>query len=1741
MVSITGHEIVEKLYESQNSTVYRARRKEDAQAVILKVLGSEYPTPEQVARFRREFEITRNLDHDGAIQAFSLLKSGNQPVIALEDFGGESLIRVLLARKIETREFLSLAIRVTELLASIHRRNIIHKDINPSNIVWNQTSDEVKLIDYGISTTLSKESPEVRNPEVLEGTLAYMSPEQTGRMNRAMDYRTDLYSLGVTFFRMLSGRLPFESDDPMELVHCHIARVAPELRELAPEVPPVICSIVSKLMSKTAEDRYQSAVGLRVDLERCLEQLDENGVIEDFAIGQRDASDRFQIPQKLYGREQEVRTLLDAFGRVSQGATEMMLVTGFSGAGKSALVHEIQKPLVESRGYFIHGKFDQLNRSKPYASLIQAFQELVRQLLTESEKQVTVWREKILEGLRSNGQIIIDVIPEVELIIGPQEAVPELPPVESQNRFHLVFQTFVETFAGRDHPLALFLDDLQWADLPSLKLIEQIMTDPSMKFMFLIGAYRSNEVGEAHPVHLTLGKIREAGTVISTVELQPLSQEYVRQLVCETLKQDSEATRPMADLCYERTGGNPFFLNQFLTALYEDRLIEFDAERICWRWDIDVIHRRGMTDNVIDLMTEKLKRLSNETQSVLKLAACIGNVFDLGTLSVVYEQDKARTADGLWEALQEGLVIPVDNSFKFVLDLEPHQVLYRFLHDRVQQAAYTLIQPAQVAALHLRIGRLLLERSARDHNEQEKIFDIVGHLNQGREMIDSPDERERLAELNLIAGKKAKFSAAYALAYQYLSTGVELLGEGSWKDNYVLTLNLMTEAAEAAYLSADFGAMEGLAEAVLKNAKTLLHRLRVHEIRIQALTARNQPGEAIHTALLVLKPLGVSFPERPGQLNILIELVKTKFALRGRKAATLDELPEMTDQYKLGAMRILASVAVAAYTIRPELFVLTAFKQIQLSLKYGNTSLSSFGYATYGFILCGVTGEIDQGYEFGRLAIRILDRFNARELYARTLLAVNSLGRHWKDHYRESLDPSLEGYQRGLETGDLEYASYNAVMYCYISWLMGRELAGVSEDIGKYRAVVVQFRQQTPLYWHSIVQQTVENITADGPLSSELIGEFYDETSSEAVHVEVKDYTTLFTLYFNKMLLAYLAGDYRTAFQQSQKANAVKDGAVATPMIVPYYYYYSLVLLAMLRSGVNEFSRGKTLRKVRGNQRKLKRWASFAPQNNLHKWHLVQAELDSMRGKDSSAMSHYRLAASMAKTHDYLNDEAVANELIGRFYEGRGEHKIARLFIEESVYYYRKWGAQAKINQLESIYSFLGPRGPAEQVTTSTFGQTTSGTSSEHQGRLDITTVMKGSLAISGEIVLEKLLSRLIRIVIENAGAERGYLIMETDGELCVQAEGSAQSAGAKVDQRTPLESLATSIIYYVVRTREDVVLDDAGYDARFNKDPSVRRNRTKSVLCTPIVQAGRLLGVLYLENNLTTGAFTENRVQVLRLLAAQAAVSLGNALLYENLELQVQDRTKELNATLDTIKQDLATAQKIQASIMPQGDEIGGVRFHAKYLPMAEVGGDFYDVTEIAEGVIRVIVADATGHGIQAALMTMAIKGAYENFKTASANPSDLLFELNNDFNRKYYSLNSYFTAIIVDIDLNQGRLTYASAGHPDQVLITEEGIRYLPHTGSMIGILPDLPYKSASMPFSPADRLLLFTDGVFEQFNEQIEEYGEERLMRRITELQGESASLIIEQILDDVENFLEETPPQDDIVMLGIESNR
>jgi predicted ATPase/tRNA A-37 threonylcarbamoyl transferase component Bud32 len=970
MMKFPGYQILAQIYESANSAVYRARREQDDGAVILKVLKEDYPTPAELTRYKQEYEITRNLDVEGTVKTYGLEPYQRTLVIILEDFGAFSF-RQLLDSHIESNsnfslpEFLKIAIKITEILGQIHSSNIIHKDINPSNIVFNPETGILKIIDFGISTQLSRENPTLKNPNVLEGTLAYMSPEQTGRMNRSLDYRTDFYSLGVTFYELLTGKLPFESADALSLVHCHLAKVPVSPREINSEIPKAVSDIVMKLMAKTAEERYQSAWGLKTDLENCLSQLQKTGNISCFWLASNDISDKFQIPQKLYGREAEIETLLTAFERVAAGGgrspqppllrgtsenlpgeentaassgyergIEMMLVAGYSGIGKSSLVAEIHKPNTRLRGYFTEGKFDQFQRNIPYSAIVSAFKGLVRQLLSENSSQLAQWREKLLAALGANGQVIIDVIPEVELIVGKQPPVPELGPTESQNRFNLIFGQFIRAFCTKEHPLVIFLDDLQWADSATLKLIELMMTDNETQYLFLIGAYRDNEVNPAHPLMMTLEGLRNRGATINFITLAPLELEHISRLIADTLHSNTDAVKPLAKLVKRKTGGNPFFANQFLKTLHAEKLITFDFQRHVFVWDISNIEAQDITDNVVDLMIGNLKKLPESTQQVLRLAACVGASFDLTTISIVCEKSKEAVFPDLVTAIQSGLILPTSE-----LDTQLLIQDYKFLHDRVQQAGYALIDEAQKTAVHLQIGRLLLQNTD-PKALSEEIFEIVDHLNLGVELVTDRAERDEIAKLNLMAGKKAKAATAYVAAVDYLNTGLNLLNVDSWQSNYDLTLALHEEAAEAAYLNGDFPKMEQLAEEVLNRAKTVLDKVKVYDVKIQAAGAQSKIKEGIQISLIALTQLGISLPEDPSQWDVQRKLKKTASLVADRDIEDLINLPLMIEPDKQAALLIFSSIAASALASAPALFILMMCEQVNLSIKYGNSRWS---------------------------------------------------------------------------------------------------------------------------------------------------------------------------------------------------------------------------------------------------------------------------------------------------------------------------------------------------------------------------------------------------------------------------------------------------------------------------------------------------------------------------------------------------------------------------------------------------------------------------------------------------------------------------------------------------------------------------------------------------------------------------------------------------------------------------------
>lgn len=1551
MIKFPGFTVITQIHESANSLVYRGLRQFDQQPIILKLLKEDYPTPSQLIHYRQEYETLRTLNLEGVVKVYDLQNYQNTLVMLLEDFGGESLKIWLSQKPFFLSEFLPIALQITQSLGQIHHHQIIHKDINPSNLVFNPQTGQVKLIDFGISTVLPRENPSLTSPQLLEGTLAYISPEQTGRMNRSLDYRTDFYSLGVTFYELLTHQLPFQTEDALELVHCHIAKQPVPPHILAPDIPQVVSNIVMKLMAKTAEERYQSAWGIHRDLAECWHQLQHTGKISTFLLASADISSRFQIPQKLYGREREVEVLLQAFERVATGEIEvgkeksaalvsqvspekspieMMLVAGYSGIGKSVLVQELYKPITQRRGYFIRGKFDPFQRNVPYSAVIQALTELVRQLLAESDAELQRWRDKLLQALGANGQVIIDVIPEVELIVGSQSAVPELPATEAQNRFNLVFQNFIRVFVSPLHPLVIFLDDLQWADRASLKLMELLMIS-SEAGLFLIGAYRDNEVSAAHPLRLTLQEIKDNGAIVNEILLKPLGLPTVNQLISDTLNCPRKSTWSLAELVLAKTEGNPFFMNEFLKSLYTENLLNFIPPQSTldeggWQWDLEQIQARKITDNVVELMADKIQRLPESTQEFLKLAACIGNQFDLKTLAVVSEKSQKETATNLHPAVTEGLIFPTSDAYEAIRSWEQQEVkgetsntqslisssqflipvTYKFVHDRIQQAVYSLISDELGGRhcrirIHRQIGQLLLQNIPA-HQREEKIFDIVNQLNLAVELISHQSERDELAQLNLTAGKKAKASIAYEPAFKYLSFGIELLnppqsplnkgvseGNSSWQRQYNLTLELYVEAAEAAYLSTNFELMEKLVEVVLQHAKTLIDKVKVYEIKIQFFIAQNHLLEAIKIGIETLNILGIQFPQKPTMLNIILGLIKTKLTLLGKPIKDLTDLPDMTDPIPLAAMRLMWSISFAAYLAVPELGPLLAFKMVNLSVKYGNASESASGYAGYGTILCGVIGDINSGYQWGQLALSLLDKFNAKKLKAKTFLVVNDLIRHWKEHLRETLPALMDSYESGIETGDLEFAALSVNAYVYHAYFIGKELSGLEQEMAIYSEVVDKLKQETILYLLRMWRQTVLILLGRSEYQCRLIGEVYDEEKMLPLHQEANDKTAIFILYFNKLVLCYLFGEYQEAVKNAAITEKYLDGGLGVVTVPLFHFYDSLALLAIYPSSKTSVQK-RILRKVRANQKKMKKWAHYAPANFLHKFYLVEAERCRVLGQEAKAIECYDYSIAGANENDYIQEKALAYELAAKFYLSKGKDLISRAYIQESRYCYLKWGATRKVMHLEATYPQLLVATKSGIKDAKSISKSTRSRSGES---LDLATVMKATQAISGEIVLDKLLESLMNILIENAGAQKGFLILETKGKLRIEASGEVESGKITVLQSIPIDSvegynqtplLSSTLINYVARTQESVVLNDASREGQFINDSYIQTHQPKSVLCTPLINQGKLSGIVYLENNLAIGAFTPERIEMLSMLSAQAAISIENAHLYSNM-----------------------------------------------------------------------------------------------------------------------------------------------------------------------------------------------------------------------------------------------------------------
>lgn len=1394
--------------------------------------------------------------------------------------------------------FLPVAIGISAALGELHRQNIVHQNISPHTILITPQTGAVTIADLSSAARMACRHATPGTRETPETALAYISPEQTGRMNRVVDHRTDLYSLGVVFYELLTGVLPFEPKDPLEWVHCHIARSPRPPAEVVPDIPIILSDIVMKLLAKAPEERYQTAFGLQHDLGICLALCDVKHVTEPFVLGEADIPERLLISQKLYGRESEIDALAKDFERVLEsGAAEIVLIGGYSGIGKTSLVREVCKPIARERGFFISGKFDQYKRNVPYSTIAEAFRELIQQILTESEERVSRWKEELLGALGSDGQLIAEVIPQVEVIIGKQPPVPELPSADAQNRFNAVFRRFVGVFTKPAVPLVVFLDDLQWVDSASLRLIDDIMTSPDTRHLLLIGAYRDNEVGPVHPLMAALDNIRKSRAIVRTITLAPLSFDNLCHLIGDTLRADFTQTEPLARLVHEKTAGNPFFVTQFLITLDREGLVEFDRTDRRWTWDVARIQAKGFADNVVDLMLAKLSRLSGITRRELPLAACIGNTFDLRTLSAISNISEAECREALWETLAEGLVACLTDT------------MYTFLHDRVSQVAYSLVPEEDRPDVHLRIGRLLLDGTPPESLE-EKIFDIVHQLNLGAALISDHTERHRTAELNLIAARKAKASTAYAFALDYLTFGARFLDENGWKRTYDFAFDYYKELAVVHYLNGNFTESKQCIDLLLDKARSDTEKADLYNILIVQYTLMAEYGEALECGKTALGLVDVDLPEGDFPNELAAGLAKTWRILGERRVASLVNEPEMSDPKKRVAVELLANMLVPARYTNITLFALLTLVMVNLSLEFGPVPKSTVGYSAFGMFLGSKLNKYRLGHAFGLLALGISERFGDRAQKCQASFVLGNYLNHWVRHLKWADGINDDGYQAGFAAGELQWTGYILAYKLFHPFYRGEPLDLILKEIPG----LLVYTQTTKNQWATdtliglrLALSALHRHDGKPPSHMDEPGSGSERTHDERYVEECRARRSSGAIARYAILKAqvhYLYGEIVEAYKAVLLAEELL-GFISNAISVAEHNFYHSLILAALCDAASEQERMEYLDKIRANQEQLKIWVDHCKENFAHHYLLVSAELARMRGEDLDAMLLYEQAIQSAREHEFIQNEALACELAARFYRQRGFQRIAETFLRDARSGYVRWRANGKVKQLDEQEPWLAE----EERTASARGIVA------QVCELDAIAVVKASQAISGEIVLSDLLETLMRTVLENAGAQKGCLIFAHGDEVSVEAEAKVEGQEITVRQRPSSETasvLPLSIVNYVKRTREKVILYNASDENMFSSDAYIPTNRTVSALCVPILRQAKLIGLLYLENNLAKGAFTADRVAILELLAAQAAISLDNARLYLDLQRENADRRRAEQALRESEAKYRATFENI-------------------------------------------------------------------------------------------------------------------------------------------------------------------------------------------------------------------------------------
>ncbi|MCG6911700.1 MAG: sigma 54-interacting transcriptional regulator [Deltaproteobacteria bacterium] len=1489
MISISGYQIEQELFRNARWVYYRATNNDTNEDVIVKSHLSNNPVLKELSQLDHEYNVLKGLKIPGVLQPVDKVEFTSGIALIFEVINAVPLDELLRKERLNVAEALQIALSLVAVIENLHRHNIIHKDIQPENIFIGPDKKEAWVGDCSVCSLLPKEAPNIQSFSSIDGNLAYISPEQTGRMNRPVDYRTDYYALGATLYEMLTGTVPFKLEDPLELVHSHLAKQPLPPNQIDRKIPNVVSEIVLKLLSKNAEERYQSAAGMRLDLENCIRQLNDTGFAERFTLGENDRPEKFQISQKLYGRDSELEILLRCFNGVTQGAFEFLTVAGYAGIGKTSLVRELYKPVTREKGYFITGKFDEFHKNIPYSALVSAFQELIGQILTENDDRLEQWQTRIHDALGDDSRVITEIIPDVEKLIGLQASIKPLGGDETQRRFNRIFLKFINVFCSANHPLVIFLDDLQWIDPASLELIDLMMNSGKLQYLLLIGAYRDNEVTNVHPLMMVLTTYGDKKNVYHNISLSPLQRHSVSEMIADSMKSNPKTIQPLANTVFTKTHGNPFFVNQFLTMLHQKKIIRKHGGGKSWEWDSAKIGSLDITDNVIDLLIYRLRHLPPESQNALCMAACIGFKFDLKTLSLITGGFPHQTNTKLKPAIQQEMIVSttVDNGSIYlpVYDSQKN-TWFRFQHDRIQQAAYSLVNTTEKKSIHLAIGKILLESMPVERIEEE-VFDILSHLNFAPENIEKFDERMQLAELNLTAGLKAILTAAFEPAYRYLKMGLDLLPDGAWNDQYDLSLKLHKACIEAARLTGRFAEVEDLFRVVCRKSVAPLDTAGAYRSRIRAFMMQNMLSDAYNTAHEILNTLGEELPGAPSKEEIATVIEETTSLLGERPVEELLVLPRMNNPTKLMAMDIMSEVVSAVFIGVPSLFPHLICKQVRLSYIYGNTAASAFAYAAMGAILCRLFNDIEKGYRFGKLAVSLIRQLDAEEAKAKVLHAISGYINHWKEPIEKTMEMAMDGYRVAMKTGDFEFAGYNAYSFNKHALVSGFSLEKTEKNMTQFSAAIKHYKQETPFRFNAIFHQTALNLMGKSDDPVVLSGAAYDEHNMLSIHEEANDRLAIIYFRFCKLMLCTYFGRFPEGIHHADLLECELDGLPGGPMAYSLFYYFDALVRMALFDNYTEQEQQECLAKIIGNQKKMKLWSKHAPENYAQKYHLVEGELCRIQGLQDRAIYHYDQAISLSQKSAYKNDEALAYELSAKYWVSLGRQQFAKPFIRNAYKCYVRWGALSKTNQLhESFPAYLGDNDVGEYGHPKSSGPSDPFIEDPKTSGLDMATIIKATRAISSELVLDNLLVALMRHCIENAGAENGTLLLMEGGEPKIAVQGDVEGTERLFNPFIALDQgqrISKAIVNYTVRSTKPVVLNNACKRGMFTQDSYITGRKVRSVLCFPILYKAQLTGLLYLENTLLEGVFSADRIEVIKILSSQMSISIENAKYYED------------------------------------------------------------------------------------------------------------------------------------------------------------------------------------------------------------------------------------------------------------------